>query len=58
MVVVVVVAGNFGLADQKVAIEWVKSNAKKFGGDPSSITLLGYSSGAESVSAQVSSLYT
>lgn len=47
------IKGNFGLADQKVAIEWVKENAKRFGGDASSITLLGYSSGAESVAAQM-----
>ena len=41
------------MADQKTAIEWVKDNARRFGGDPNSITLLGHSSGAESIVAQV-----
>nr|XP_039253572.1 neuroligin-4, Y-linked-like [Styela clava] len=47
------IKGNFGLYDQKVAIQWVKKYVEQFGGDPRQITLLGFSSGAESVSAQM-----
>lgn len=46
------IPGNFGLWDQKMAIEWVKANIKSFGGDPSRITLAGYEAGAISVSLQ------
>lgn len=46
------IPGNFGLWDQKMAIEWVKANIKSFGGDPSKITLAGYEAGAISVSLQ------
>lgn len=46
------IPGNFGLWDQKMAIEWVKANIKSFGGDPSRITLAGYEAGAISASLQ------
>ena len=41
--------GNWGLWDQHLAIQWVKDNAARFGGDPNQITILGKSSGANSV---------
>lgn len=47
--------GNFGIADQVVALEWVKKYIAGFGGDPNRITVIGQSAGAASVRALLSS---
>lgn len=41
--------GNNGLKDQVLALRWVKAHIQLFGGNPNSITLMGYSAGAMSV---------
>ncbi|ROW17649.1 hypothetical protein VPNG_00606 [Cytospora leucostoma] len=43
--------GNFGLADQINALDWVRAHIRDFGGDPDSITIFGQSAGAASVRA-------
>lgn len=47
--------GNFGLADQITALDWVRSHIHNFGGDPSRITIFGQSAGAASVRALMAS---
>lgn len=43
-------SGNHGLLDQIAALEWVKANVHRFGGDPDAITVAGQSAGGISVS--------
>ena len=43
------IPGNFGLYDQKLALEWITANINDFGGDRSRITLLGNGASAATI---------
>ena len=43
-------APNLGLLDQIAALRWIRENIAAFGGDPEKITVMGFESGATSIS--------
>lgn len=44
-------SGNVGMLDLVAALEWVRDNIEKFGGDPGNVMIMGQSGGGAKVSA-------
>ncbi|XP_017043488.1 esterase P-like [Drosophila ficusphila] len=45
--------GNYGLKDQRLALQWIKQNIENFGGMPENIVVVGHSAGGASTHLQL-----
>jgi para-nitrobenzyl esterase len=52
------VAGNYAMLDMVAALQWVKQNINRFGGDPDNVTIFGESAGSFAVSTLMASPIT
>ncbi|CAD6187241.1 unnamed protein product [Caenorhabditis auriculariae] len=50
--------GNYGLQDQRVALEFVRDHIASFGGDPQAVTVIGHDAGAASIGFHMQSPYS
>ncbi len=48
-------SGNYGIMDQIAALEWVRANVARFGGNPDNVTVFGQSAGAFDIVALLTS---
>ncbi|KAL4712692.1 hypothetical protein ACJJTC_007989, partial [Scirpophaga incertulas] len=51
----VLARGNLTILDQYLALLWIRDNISAFGGDPSAVTVIGHSAGADSVLRHIAS---
>uniref|UniRef100_A0A7I4Z1D1 COesterase domain-containing protein n=2 Tax=Haemonchus contortus TaxID=6289 RepID=A0A7I4Z1D1_HAECO len=42
-------SGNYGLMDQRLALQWIRDHIPAFGGDPQAVTIVGHDAGGVSV---------